>query len=138
MLPSLHDDFLTSYEVNCETRQIKLHARPDPRDPAKSQQWPRTIVFDGVEGYQFENDAFGNIIFSLEVVSIEQVFAGCGDRIMESYRQAGAPGPWAADLASAARSLMAEGVQAFVLSSSYGLSGWVLAKRVLVEQAHPA
>jgi hypothetical protein len=23
MLPSLHDDFLVSYEVNCETRQIK-------------------------------------------------------------------------------------------------------------------
>ena len=138
MLPSLHDHFLSSYEVNCETRQIKLHARPDPGDSAKSEQWSRTIVFDGVEGYQFENDAFGNIIFSLEVVSIEQVFAGCGDRIMESYRQAGAPGPWAADLASAARSLMAEGVQAFVLSSSYGLSGWVLAKRVLVEQAHPA
>jgi hypothetical protein len=31
MLPSLHDDFLVSYEVNCETRQIKLYAKRDPR-----------------------------------------------------------------------------------------------------------
>jgi hypothetical protein len=138
MLPSLHDNFLASYEVSCETRQIKLHTRPDPRDPAKREQRPRTIVFNGVEGYQFENDAFGNIIFSLQAVSIEQVFADYGARIVESYRLAGAPGPWAADLASATQWLTAEGVQGFVLSSSYGLSGWVLARGVLVEQAYPA
>lgn len=81
MLPSLHDNFVVSYEVNCETRQIKLYTRPDPRDAAKREQRPRSIVFNGVEGYQFENDAFGNIIFSLAAVSIEQVFANYGSRI---------------------------------------------------------
>lgn len=135
MLPSLHDDFVISYEVNCETRQIKLHTKPDPRDPAKRDQRPRTIVFDGVEGYQFEHDAFGNIIFSLDAVSIEQVLADYGSGIAESYRMSGAPGPWAADLASAAQVLAAKGVKGFVLSSSYGLSGWVLAKEALVEPA---
>jgi hypothetical protein len=135
MPPSLHDDFVVSYEVNCETRQIKLHTRPDLRDPAKRDQRPRTIVFNGVEGYQFENDAFGNIILSLEAVSIEQVLADYGSGIAESYRMAGAPGPWAADLASATQVLNAKGVQGFVLSSSYGLSGWVLAKEALVEPA---
>ena len=94
-----------------------------------------TIVFNGVEGYQFENDAFGNIIFSLQAVSIEQVFAEYGARIAESYCQAGAPGPWAADLASATKIFTAKGVQGFVLSSSYGLSGWILAKDALVEPA---
>ncbi|MGV7214118.1 hypothetical protein [Bradyrhizobium sp. UFLA05-112] len=72
MLPSLHDDFVVSYEVNCETRQIKLHTRPDPRDAAKREQRPRTIVFNGVEGYQFEDDAFENIIFSLAVFSLSR------------------------------------------------------------------
>ena len=138
MLPSLHDNFLTSYEVNCETRQIKLHAKPDPRDPAKSEQQPRTIVFDGVEGYQFENDAFGNIIFSLEAVSIERVFADYGPRIVESYRPAGAPGPWADDLASATQLLKEKGVQGYVISSSYGLSGWILARSAQVERTSPA
>jgi hypothetical protein len=132
---SLHDNFLVSYEVNCEARQIKLHAKVDPGDPAKREQQPRTVVFNGVEGYQFENDAFGNIIFSLEAVSIEQVLADHGSGIAESYRIAGAPGPWAADLASAAQVLAAKGVQGFILSSSYGLSGWVLAKEALVEPA---
>jgi hypothetical protein len=31
MLPSLHDGFLVSYEVDCETRQIKRHAKRDPK-----------------------------------------------------------------------------------------------------------
>jgi len=78
----------------------------------------------GVEAYQFENDAFGNIIFSLDAVSVEQVLATYGSRIEESYRMAGAPGPWAADLVSATETLRAKGVKGFVLSSSYGLSGW--------------
>jgi hypothetical protein len=135
MLPSLHDNLVVSYEVNCEARQIKLHTKPDPRDPAKREQRPRTIVFNGVEGYQFEHDAFGNIIYSLESVSIEQVLADYGARIAESYRMSGAPGPWAGDLASAAQVLTAKSVQGFVLNSSYGLSGWILAKEASVEQA---
>jgi hypothetical protein len=136
MLPSLHDDFLVSYAVNCETRQITLQAKRDPRLPAtKGVQMDRTIVFNGVEGYQFENDAFGNIIFSLDTVPIEQVFAAYGPRIEASYEMAGAPGPWAADLMSAKKILTAKGVHGFILSSSYGLSGWILAKEALVEQA---
>ena len=133
-LPSLHDNFLVSYEVNCETRQIKLRAKPDPRDPAKAEVQPHTVIFNGVEGYQFENDAFGNIIFSLTVISIAELIAEYGPRIAESYHWAGAPGPWAADLSTAPQTLTAKGVQGFVLSSSYGLSGWVLAKEFLVEE----
>src|SRR5437773_1340532 len=108
MLPSLHDDFLVSYEVNCETRQIKIRAKRDPRILAVNDEpTSRTIIFNGVEGYQFENDNFGNIIFSLEAVSVEQILAGYGSQIAESYRMAGAP-EWAADLASAPQVLAAK------------------------------
>jgi hypothetical protein len=49
MLPSLHDDFLVSYEVNCEARQIRLCAKRDPRGrPAHEQQMTCVIVFTGV------------------------------------------------------------------------------------------
>ena len=134
MLPSLHDDFLISYEVNCETRQIKLHAKRDPRRlVVGGEQTTRTIIFNGVEGYHFENDNFGNIIFSLEQVPVEQLLATYGSRIADSYRMAGAAGSWAADLTSAPQALMAVGIRGFILSSSYGLSGWVLANEALVE-----
>jgi hypothetical protein len=134
-LPSFHDDFLVSYEVDCEARRIRLRAKPDGRVEANRGLPARAIIFEGVEGYQFENDAFGNIIFSLECISVERLLAAYGSKIAESFRQAGAPGPWAADIAAAAQFLKTKGVQAFELSSSYGLSGWILAKEVLVEQA---
>jgi hypothetical protein len=131
-LPSLHDHFLTSYEVNCEARQIKLRARPDARlESASGASLSCTIEFRGVEGYNFENDAFGNIIFSLMEVTVEKILLEHSSEIKESYRMAGAPA-WAADLGAASAILGAKGVRGFVLSSSYGLSGWVLAKEGLV------
>ncbi|WP_092514081.1 hypothetical protein [Afipia sp. GAS231] len=132
-VPSLHDNFLVSYEVNCEARQIKLRATRDPRIPGNELQRDRTIVFNGVEGYQFENDAFGNIIFSLQRIPVGQLIVERGGQIAESYRMTGAPA-WAADLGSAAQALAVMGMQAFDLNASYGLSGWILAKEVLVEQ----
>jgi hypothetical protein len=85
MLPSLHDDFLISYEVNGETRQIKLCARPDARSAGNEQRTPRTIVFSGVEGCQFENDALGSIIYHwtqllLSSCSPGMVHGGCPTR----------------------------------------------------------
>jgi hypothetical protein len=135
MLPSLYDHFLVAYEVNCEMRQIKLHAKRDPRIPvANGERTTHTVVFSGVEGYQFENDAFGNIIFSLESVSVAQLLFTYGSQITESHRMTGAPGAWAADLTSATKVLAAKGVRGFILLPRYGLSGWVLAKAALVER----
>jgi hypothetical protein len=130
MLPSLHDNYLIAYEVNCEERQIKLSVRraADGEEPPTR----RAILFNGVEGYRFENDAFGNIIHSLEAVPVERLLSTYGSEIRESHRLAGAPGPWAADLTSAVRVLTAKGINGFILTSSYGLSGWILAKEALV------
>jgi hypothetical protein len=135
MLPSLHDYFLISYEVHCESRRITLRARPDtrphaPPDPASDC----IIVFEGVEGYHFRDDAFGNIIFSLTEISIDKVLFDYRSEIEESYRMSGAPGPWADDLNAASAILGDKGVRGFALSSSYGLSGWILAKEVTVNR----
>lgn len=129
MVPSLHDNYLVSYEVNCHARQIKLCTQPPE---GVEEHGGRTVVFNGVEGYHFEHDAFGNIIFALEEVAVERLLSEHGPAIAESWRVAGAPGPWAGDFASAAQVLTAKGVKGFLLSSSYGLSGWVLAQEVSV------
>ena len=135
MLPSLHDNLLVSYAVDCEGRTIKLRARR-PNWPNRYDQ-DRFVVFTGVEGYHFENDAFGNIILSLERTSVNQLLAQVGPTIQESYRQAGSPGPWAADVNVAAGALEDKQIQAFLLSSSYGLSGWILARDVSIDQDTP-
>jgi hypothetical protein len=93
------------------------------------------VIFEGVQGYRFENDAFGNIIFGLEMVSLEYLLTEFGASISESYRLSGAPGSWAADLGLAPEYLREHGIKGFILSSSYGLSGWVLASEVSVFSA---
>ena len=130
MLPSFHDDFLVGYEVDCEGREIKLHIKP----AASVAQQARcsTVLFTGVEGYRFENDAFGNIIFDLETVDLAGFVSEYGSELAESFRVAGALGTWVSDLDGAPRRLSEQGIQAFVLSSSYGLSGWVLAREASV------
>jgi hypothetical protein len=134
LLPSLHDYFLVSYEVQCEARRIMLRVRRDTRPhPSPDPVLDRTIVFEGVEGYHFWNDAFGNVIFSLTEVSIDKVLVDHWSEIKESHRMSGAPGPWAGDLDSAAATLGPRGVRGFELSSSYGLSGWILAKEAAVK-----
>jgi len=94
MASSVHDNLLVSYEVQCVI-MLRTELRV-----AGQRTKVTNIIFEGVHGYDFENDAFGNIICDLESVSVEHLLAQYGDEISESYRQAGAPGPWAADLAS--------------------------------------
>jgi hypothetical protein len=130
MLPSFHDDYVVGYEVDCEGRQIKLHIKPAVS--VAKQAGVSTVVFTGVEGYHFENDAFGNIILDLESVTTTGFVSQYRDELAESFRISGAPGAWASDLDAAPRVLSEQGIQAFVLSSSYGLSGWVLAREAFV------
>ena len=135
VLPSLHDNLLISYQVDCESRTIRIRARR-PKWPNRFDQ-DRVIVFSGVEAYQFQNDAFGNIIHALERIPLEEFISRFGSEIEKSYNTAGAPGPWAADVAEASAVLSARQVQGFILSSSYGLSGRVLARDVSIERDTP-
>jgi hypothetical protein len=68
---SLHDNLLVSYEVQCEARRITL--RTERRLASKPTEFTN-VIFEGVQGYRFENDAFGNIIFDLERVPVEHMF----------------------------------------------------------------
>jgi hypothetical protein len=132
---SLHDNLLVSYAVQCKERTIVLRAeRRDAGNPSELTN----VVFSGVEGYHFANDAFGNIIFDLRVVTAEQILEEFGSEIAESYRAAGSPGPWAANLGSAADDLRERGIKGFILTPSCGLSGWILAKEAHFERADRA
>ena len=129
MALSIHDNLLISYEVHCEARTIILHTEYRLKnEPTKFTD----AIFKGVQGYRFENDAFGNIIFGLETVPVEKFLTEYGAEISGSYRVAGTPGPCAANLETASGYLREQEIQSFILSSSYGLSGWVLAREMSI------
>jgi len=124
MTPSIHDNQLISYEVQCERRTVTL--RTEYREKNKPMEFTN-VVFERVQGYHFQNDAFGNIVFDVAEVAAEQFVPEYGAEISELHRMTGSP-TWAVDLASALEHLHEQGIKAFVLSSSIGLSGWVLAE----------
>lgn len=132
MALSIHDNLLVSYEVRCDARTILL--RTEHRAKNEPTEFVN-VIFKGVQGYRFENDAFGNIMLDVDAVAIDQFLREHGAEISESYRMAGSPGPWAANLETASGYLLDQGIQGFVLSSSYGLSGWVLAREMSTLQA---
>jgi hypothetical protein len=133
MLPSFHDEILVGYEIDCEARKIKLHIKPSAPDMERAAV--RTAIFSGVLGYHFENDAFGNIIFALESVPMTW-FVSQNRRDLAEAHRFGALGTWASDLDAAPAVLSGQGIQAFILSASLGLTGWVLAKDAALE-IHP-
>jgi hypothetical protein len=132
MAVSVHDNVLVSYEVQCEGRRIVLHTEFREVKPPERVD----VVFVGVEGYHFEDDAFGNIVFGVETVPLEDLVARHRTEIEAAHRNTG--WPWAADLEAAPGLLRAMGVRGFELSASLGLSGWVLARTaVIVPEARP-
>lgn len=127
-LPSFHDDYLIGYAVDCETRQISMRVRS-----CLDKNVVHKVVFSGVEGYHFENDALANIIFELLQISLEEFVATYGLELSDSFRTSGALGLWVTNLETAPHALKAREISSFVLSSSIGMSGWVLAKAAEVQ-----
>lgn len=136
MLPSFHDHYIRGYSVDCESRRIQIQiGSTDSRGVEE-----RKLILEGVEGYNFVGDAFGNIILDVEEVTAEQLLSEYRDEIVEMYRMSGAPGPWASDMPSAPAVLAEKGVRGLIFYSSLGLSGWVLAKEasvILAQQGAP-
>jgi hypothetical protein len=133
MTLSIHDNLLVSYEVQCEQRTITL--RTEYRDPNKPREFTN-VVFKGVQAYHFDSDAFGNIIFDVPEVPVEQFLTEYGGEISELYRMNGSP-TWAEHLVSAPEYLREHGIKAFILSASLGLSGWVLAREISIGSTQP-
>lgn len=119
---SLRDNLLVSYEVSSEDHRIVLRTECRRTVPVERTE----VRFAGVEAYHFRDDAFGGAVIGLETVPVEKVLSEHRAEIAASAPRAG--WRWAADLETAADVLRAEQVQGFELTSSRGLSGWVLAR----------
>ena len=127
MLPSMHDDLIVGYEVDCDRRTIKFRTR---RPNWAQDQTIRNTIFRGVVGYHFKDDAFSNIIMAVEYVPIEKFVQEYRLELSVSFREAGALDAWTQSDEASIEALVDAGVNAIVISSSMGLSGWILAKQL--------
>ncbi len=110
MPASLRDNVLVSYQVQSEERGIVLQTERRDVEPVEVTR----VVFTGVEGYHFRGDTFGSILSDVLTVPMEEILAEHGAEIAEP------------DV------LRGRGVQGFVLSSSHGMTGWVLARSAAI------
>lgn len=115
---SIHDSRVVAYEVDCERRRIVLHTRRASREQID-------VTFEGVVAYRIQNDNFGNILFSIREIPIH-LLVSREEEVFQKGSGYAWPGPWNESSESAIQYMESKGARAFEISSSYGLTGWVV------------
>ncbi len=120
---SVHDNFVYAYSVDCEGRRVVLHTVFRDREPQEFTD----VIFGDVVAHHFEHALPGNILFDVEEVNIAVVVQENKRLLTDSWRYGWPPVEYNGDLAVLVKALQAASVRAYSISSSYGLSGWILA-----------
>ncbi|HXC53397.1 MAG TPA: hypothetical protein VN634_21100 [Candidatus Limnocylindrales bacterium] len=132
--PSVHDNHVYAYVVDCEARRLVLHTAFRDKMPHEFTD----VVFREVCAHFFEHVLKGNILFDVEEVSLERLLRENAVLFEDSWHFAWPPIEYAGNLVTLVAKLTSGGTKAFSITSSYGLSGWVLAagcERVVRESA---
>ena len=119
---SVHDNSVVAYEVLAKEKKIVLHTECDSHELTD-------IVFEEVLAYDFENDLFGTIIFDVKEVDLSVLLKEKAAMFEGGWRY-GWPRGWERDKEDIEVFVRRLKMRAFELSSSYGMSGWVLARRM--------
>lgn len=120
---SVHDNQVDGYVVDCPGRRIVLHTSFRYREPHEFTD----IVFEHVLAHVFEHVLPGSILYDVQEVSLDQLLRENTALLEASWRYGWPPIEYRGDLRALAAELSARSVRAYSISSSYGLSGWVLA-----------
>jgi hypothetical protein len=121
--PSVHDNFIYAYQVDCEGRRIILHTAFRDREPVEFTD----IVFKDVIAHHFQRVLPSNILFDVEEVGLSELIADNADIFTDTWRHGWPPLAYGGDLHELELALKSMSIRAFSISSSYGMSGWVLA-----------
>lgn len=121
--PSVHDNVVYAYSVDCAGRRVVLHTAFQDREPQEFTD----VVFHDVVAHHFEYVLAGNILFEVEEADIAAVVQDNAQLLADSWRYGWPPVEYQGDLIALVAALKASSVHAYEIGSSYGMSGWVLA-----------
>ena len=121
--PSVHDNFIYAYSVDCEGRRVILHTAFRDGQPAELTD----VVFREVVAHHFEHVLPGNILFDVEETDVAAIVKDNEPLLRSSWRYGWPPIEYGGDLDALVAALKASSVRAYSIGSSCGLSGWVLA-----------
>lgn len=121
--PSIHDNIVYAYSVDCEGRRLVLHTAFRDREPHEFTD----VVFREVVAHHFAHVLPGNILFDVEESDVAALVQENEQLLADSWRYAWPPVEYHGDLTALVEALRAASVRAYSIGSSYGLSGWILA-----------
>jgi hypothetical protein len=122
-IESVHDNQVYGYSVDCEGRRLIFYTvYPHPQSEEFTD-----VVFEGVFAHFLEYLLPGNILFDVEETDVAKLVRANARMFEDSWRYGWPPIEYRGDLDLLISELGAKSVRAYVIDSSYGLSGWVLA-----------
>ena len=130
MVTSLHDRSILGYEVDVPLRRLTLRTGSHPNTPTTPVV---SVLFLDVEAYSLVHDVFGNIIFSIDEIPATDILNENRVLFEAGARQAGWPRFWGRSFDEAQTYLLKHRTRGFELSSSIGMSGWVLSREMVIE-----
>ena len=122
---SVHDSNVYAYAVLCEQRRIVLHT--EYRDGGAEEY--TDVLFDGVIAHHFDDVLDGNILFDIEEEDPQKIVMDWAD-LFAHRKTYGWPKVQYADPQELVAILRRDGVRAYEIGSSYGLTGRVLAAKL--------
>ena len=123
---SIHDNTVLSYTIDCEKESITFHTAFHDNEPHEYTD----IIFSKVAGYHFEGDNFQTILFDIYQASPEEVYTSHSE-LFERRKNYAWPFSYNAKQ-ELTEKLDKKGVKGFVISSSYGMEGFVLAQEMQI------
>jgi hypothetical protein len=128
---SIHDNRLLGYSVDDEKREILFRTEFQDNLPIERTN----IIFSGVETYFFEHHSLplGTILFDVEENDLILFLQDNRKRFQDGIKW-GWPGPWGISIDETKAYIEKHELKAFSVSSSCGLSGWILAKSFLLKK----
>ncbi|PAV28916.1 hypothetical protein CIL05_14935 [Virgibacillus profundi] len=122
---SVHDNKIISYNVNLKNKVIKLQTQSEEGKLIN-------IVFSDVLTHVFEDQLYGSIILDIEKQDLEQFFYKYKDLLEDKKAYC-----WPIDYNESTeleRKLIEEKYAYYIIFASYGLNGWVLAKKLDISE----
>ena len=121
--PSVHDNFVYAYIVDCEGRRLVLHTAYRDREPHEFTD----IVFRDVVAHHFEHVLPENILMDVEEFDVASLVRENEQMLAKSWRWGWPPLEYRGDLDALVAALRTSSIRAYQVQGSSGMSGWVLA-----------
>jgi hypothetical protein len=126
---SVHDNQLLSYLVDHEKKEIVIHTVfKDKGEPYEYTD----IRFEGVVCYSFVNDTFGTIIYDFKETPVDQIVHE-NEQLFTDGIPYGWPGFKGESVQAIIMDMEKEKLASWVLNSSIGMTGFVIARSLIVE-----